>query len=308
MKEMLAMGQKKNKPAIVSMIGCIVIGLVYAVILLKLVVFKNGFTTSFRGLNLIPCQFIVDLISGQMSVSILLKNVLGNIAVFVPMGILLPVIYKKLSIKKTVVIGFFVSLTIELAQFIIGLGICDIDDLITNTIGVLLGALIYEKLTKSWDEHWENSFASFMMLCFIGMSSALLLFFFGYGNHLIETPVVMVNEEVLNGLEKLSSIEIRCENIEDSKIIGYQNMYNEQGFLNGSTEVSYPMNEDSTYYQETITASYSINGNVNKVTTTYQQITKEEFLEIIKRNNVFTEIWTNDANECYAAMATIHER
>lgn len=301
------MSQKKNKAAIISMIGCIIIAVIYAVVLLKLVVFKNGFTANVRGINIIPFHFMIDLFSNHMSFSVFLKNVLGNIAVFVPLGILLSVLFKKKAVKKLIESGFLVSLAIELVQLVFHLGICDVDDLITNTIGVIIGITLYWKLTRSWDLHWENSFASFLMLCFIGISSAILLFFFGYGNHIIQTPIVRVNEEILNGLDKNQAIEVICKNIEDSKLVGYQSIYDEEGKLTGNISVSYPVHDDTSYYLDTITSSYSVNGNVNKVTVTYSEITREEYLELIQKQDVWTDVWMNDANECYAVMATVHE-
>ncbi len=306
-EERFCMDHKKNKAAIISIIGCIIIAIIYAAVLLKLVVFKNGFTANVRGINVIPFQFMIDLLSKHMRFTVFIKNVVGNIAVFVPLGIILSVLFSKIAVKKLIMRGFFVSLAIELIQLVFHLGICDIDDLITNTIGVIIGIALYWKLTRSWDLHWENSFASFLMLCFIGISSAILLFFFGYGNHIIQTPIVSVNEEILNGLDKNQAIEIICKNIEDSKLVGYQTIYDEKGRLQGNISVTYPVHDDTSYYLDTITSSYSINGNVTKVIVTYSKITREEYLELIQKQDVWTDVWTNDSNECYAVMATVHE-
>ncbi|OON90395.1 MAG: hypothetical protein ATN33_03080 [Epulopiscium sp. Nele67-Bin001] len=72
-------------------------------------------------------------------------NVVGNILWFMPIGILLPMQMRKYwSIFTIAFCGFCVSLSIEMLQFIFGTGISDIDDLIINTIGTIIGYIIYK--------------------------------------------------------------------------------------------------------------------------------------------------------------------
>lgn len=69
-------------------------------------------------------------------------NVLLNVAMFLPLGVLLPLLGKKFR-KWYVAIptGFAASLAIELVQLITGRGLCDVDDLFCNTLGALIGYL-----------------------------------------------------------------------------------------------------------------------------------------------------------------------
>lgn len=67
-------------------------------------------------------------------------NVLLNIALFVPLGALLPLLWKKC--KKwyiTIPVGLGTSFVIELVQLALKRGICDVDDLFANTLGVVIG-------------------------------------------------------------------------------------------------------------------------------------------------------------------------
>ena len=77
----------------------------------------------------------------------LLIDVLGNILVFIPLGIGLAGIFHgnstRQTIRRTALIGFLVSLTIELTQLTIPTRATDVDDLIFNTLGALLGAIIF---------------------------------------------------------------------------------------------------------------------------------------------------------------------
>ena len=67
-------------------------------------------------------------------------NVLLNVALFVPLGGLLPLLWKKCrKWYVTLPIGFGLSLVIELVQLAFCLGSCDVDDLITNTLGAVIG-------------------------------------------------------------------------------------------------------------------------------------------------------------------------
>lgn len=85
---------------------------------------------------------------------------IGNIIMFIPIGIVWPFCFKKLdNIKKTVLAGFLFSILIELSQLLLYERFTDIDDLITNTFGVFIGAALYflilskiiEKITQKFN-------------------------------------------------------------------------------------------------------------------------------------------------------------
>ena len=66
-------------------------------------------------------------------------NALLNVALFVPLGVLLPLLWTHFrTMKTTVLFGLGMSLAIELLQILVGRA-TDINDLITNTLGALLG-------------------------------------------------------------------------------------------------------------------------------------------------------------------------
>ena len=68
---------------------------------------------------------------------------------FIPSGIILPVVYKKLNnLAKVVAAGALISLSIEVIQLPFGSRATDIDDLILNTIGVMIGYEIYSLVKK----------------------------------------------------------------------------------------------------------------------------------------------------------------
>ena len=89
-------------------------------------------------INLIPIVHLFDVYDGW------LINIIGNVAMFIPVGLIWPLCFKKLdTLGKTILAGAGFSLFIEITQLPFYDRCSDIDDLIMNTAGVLMGALIY---------------------------------------------------------------------------------------------------------------------------------------------------------------------
>lgn len=80
-------------------------------------------------------------------------NVLLNVAMFLPLGVLLPLLGKKFR-KGYLAIpaGFGLSLAIELVQLVTGRGLFDVDDLFCNTLGGLIGYLTVMTLLSLFGE------------------------------------------------------------------------------------------------------------------------------------------------------------
>lgn len=78
-----------------------------------------------------------------------LLNLIGNTAMFIPLGIVWPAVFKKLNTHwKVITAGFGMSLTIEVLQLPFFDRATDIDDLILNTLGFLMGYGIYLLVNK----------------------------------------------------------------------------------------------------------------------------------------------------------------
>ncbi|MGD7022271.1 VanZ family protein [Rossellomorea vietnamensis] len=73
----------------------------------------------------------------------------GPLLLFLPMGLLLPVVFKNMQTLRSVVLfSFVLSVLIEVLQYVTGLGVMDIDDAILNTAGAITGYLFYTILFK----------------------------------------------------------------------------------------------------------------------------------------------------------------
>ncbi len=87
-------------------------------------------------------------------------NIGGNIIGFVPLGILLPALFISFrSIWKIALVSFFISLLFETTQLLTGLGAFDVDDIILNTAGGIVGYILYLGLKKMIRNDDENSFS-----------------------------------------------------------------------------------------------------------------------------------------------------
>ncbi|QOR65951.1 VanZ family protein [Cytobacillus suaedae] len=75
-------------------------------------------------------------------------NTFGTVLLFVPIGILILLLFSKLKAGIALVVILIFSLFIETVQYITKLGVFDVDDIILNTSGVLLGILICSFLKK----------------------------------------------------------------------------------------------------------------------------------------------------------------
>ena len=91
-------------------------------------------------INLIPFVYLLDYdVRAHM-----IYNVFGNIMMFVPTGIVLPVLYKRLdNFFKVAGTGLLISLAIEILQLPFADRTSDVDDLILNTLGVVIGYVLF---------------------------------------------------------------------------------------------------------------------------------------------------------------------
>ena len=91
-------------------------------------------------LNWKPFVYLLD----YPTVKEILLNLIGNTAMFIPLGIVWPSVFKKLNTHgKVIAAGFGTSLCIEILQLPFYGRASDIDDLILNTTGFVIGYGIY---------------------------------------------------------------------------------------------------------------------------------------------------------------------
>ncbi len=127
---------------------------VFYILLLVTALFRNGFRQfeiiSINGIkeylkwnvNIIPFKtiggYIQFFIDDSMNKSIIIENLLGNIILFAPMGMLLPCIFQKQrKFKMFLITMVVIIISVEIGQLITRSGSGDIDDVILNLIGAI---------------------------------------------------------------------------------------------------------------------------------------------------------------------------
>ncbi len=101
-----------------------------------------------RFLNLRPFVWIYEPYS--MGVDRMAEQLILNVGMFIPLGILLPLSFNPMRKWRYVCpITLAVTLSIETLQYFIGRS-ADIDDVITNFIGGMIGYLIFILLNRKW--------------------------------------------------------------------------------------------------------------------------------------------------------------
>lgn len=96
--------------------------------------------------NLQPLKEIIRFIKYYKTIGITstLLNLAGNVIGFLPFGFFLPMLFRR--VRRWYIVLLFsmeFSIMIELIQLIKKVGSCDVDDVILNTLGGLLGYVCY---------------------------------------------------------------------------------------------------------------------------------------------------------------------
>ena len=145
-----------NKRERIKMVFLVGIFICYILLLMKILFFSrislfelfHSQGASFRSFNFIPFYSIWQYLSGSTANlrTFAFGNVVGNIVIFIPLGIYLPTFKKDKRVKTNLLFIFIVSLFVEIMQGIFGIGASDIDDILLNCLGGWVGLLGYQFL------------------------------------------------------------------------------------------------------------------------------------------------------------------
>ncbi|GKZ02844.1 MULTISPECIES: VanZ family protein [Paraclostridium] len=129
----------------------------------------------FRSVNIIPFN---DIINGNFNK----LDIVGNVILFIPLGIYLNIINPTSKISNNIYIIIGTSLGFECIQYILGLGATDTTDIITNSVGGLIGIGIYKVIEKLFKN--KVKVKNFVTIC-----STVVMVFVG----ILITGIVMYN-------------------------------------------------------------------------------------------------------------------
>lgn len=146
-----------------------VLSIIYLVALLWILVFKLGVRFSYmetRSVNLIPFSEPL-ILNGKIDFG----EMILNAVIFVPLGIYAGVLFKQWTSGKKVFLFFLISLLIETLQFILKAGAFDITDIITNTLGGIIGLIVFKAIEKVF----KNNFKAQRFINIIAATGTVLM-------------------------------------------------------------------------------------------------------------------------------------
>ena len=126
----LQVGRKKSAAA-----GLLV---AYVFLVMSVTVLSRGHVKE-ETVYLVPFWSYIEILRGSPETYSLATEIVLNILMLVPVGFLLPVLVK----RHAVLYGILVSVCIEVFQLITGRGYFEVNDLIHNSLGIVLGYGIY---------------------------------------------------------------------------------------------------------------------------------------------------------------------
>ncbi|MEK3884863.1 VanZ family protein [Paenibacillus sp. PL2-23] len=122
-----------------------VLAMLYAAIMLNLLFLRDRALMDDYAYNLVPFETIERYVVYRhyFNFDTWVKNVFGNLILFIPIGMFLPLLHTRFS-RSHMLVAACVCLigTVELAQMLMKVGSFDIDDIILNTAGAWIGLLL----------------------------------------------------------------------------------------------------------------------------------------------------------------------
>ena len=119
--------------------------MIYILCLFYVVTFQD---VSWSSHNFIPFK---EILRYDFGTSLFYKNIFGNMLLFLPYGIFIAKYVKTDKLFVVFLLAFITSLSIEVVQFLIG-RVFDIDDIILNIVGCLVGFILYRWFKKINDK------------------------------------------------------------------------------------------------------------------------------------------------------------
>ncbi len=135
----------------VHVAACILF-ILYIAALIYVLFFLETRSETYHNVNLVPFKTLRMLFKYYFTYHHFtpwywFSNLFGNILLLAPFGLLLPLLrHHRMNLWSILLLAVLFSIVIEAAQYLTGVGEADIDDVILNTLGALLGYGIYRFL------------------------------------------------------------------------------------------------------------------------------------------------------------------
>ena len=150
--------------------------IIYFMCLFYVVTFQD---VSWSGSNFIPFKEMFRYPIGSKP---FIKNILGNLLLFMPYGFAVGYYTKSKKLRTAFLLGFIISSVVETTQFLIG-RVFDVDDIILNTVGCILGFSLYVTSYDLWAKFpnflKKDWVYNVIMICFVSFITVYILHIFG---------------------------------------------------------------------------------------------------------------------------------
>jgi glycopeptide antibiotics resistance protein len=147
--------------------------IIYLIALFWIIVFKFNVRLpplrNMRSINLIPFSEPL-ILNGKIAFS----EIIMNVVIFVPLGMYAGILFKRWVTLKKLFLFFLISLICEVLEFILNIGASDITDIINNTLGGLIGLMIYKGIEKAF----KNSVKAQKIINIIALTGTILMILF----------------------------------------------------------------------------------------------------------------------------------
>lgn len=128
---------------------------IYLIALFWIIVLKFNLPLTYvgeeRSVNMVPYSQS-QILNGQVDYGEIILNVL----IFIPLGVYAGTLFKRWNLSKKLGLAFFISFSCEILQFVFGVGSADITDIINNTLGGLIGLLLYIGIEKAFSNYGKT--------------------------------------------------------------------------------------------------------------------------------------------------------
>ncbi len=113
--------------------------------------------------NIIPCKtiagYFLAIKNGTMNADIPIKNIIGNIILFMPYAYF-AFCYTRMSTKKFLLTTLLILIVLEIVQMLLRVGTFDVDDILLNIMGAMMVYVCIQKVTKTKESKKKIGLAS----------------------------------------------------------------------------------------------------------------------------------------------------
>ncbi|SDB18438.1 VanZ family protein [Eubacterium oxidoreducens] len=154
----------RRKKRSLQKVVCSLLFLTYLIVLFYFLFFAESFGRNFASeeyqynLTLFKEIMLYWNYREQIGYGAVFINLIGNIGAFVPFGFLVPSMFPKKNVffPKVLLEGFLFSLIVESIQLFTKVGSFDVDDILLNTIGVVIGYIIFAIVRHIGDRTYKK--------------------------------------------------------------------------------------------------------------------------------------------------------